>query len=286
MAFVMISTGALTQSGVRTLSLPRLGLLMAVGASVLIALGAVAGYAFARPGEVHMPRLISAPSQPRYTVEQLGALSGRVFRLESDAAQLGRKIGVLHEYEAQLKNRKPGTGGPMLPPRLGEAMPSPVDELQAELDRIEQHLHRVNQAAAQRNATYMFFPSRLPIAGVPLGSPFGNRVDPITHRLAFHGGLDFAADPGTPVHAAAGGTVVVARFHPEFGNLIEIDHGDGLSTRYAHASRLLVKEGDVVTPGQVVSLVGSTGRSTGPHLHFEVLRDGQYMDPATYLAGL
>jgi len=132
------------------------------------------------------------------------------------------------------------------------------------------------------------FPRRYGAAGVLSGyfAPFGNRDDPFTGRRAFHSGLDFAAEKGTAIHAAAGGTVVSAGFRSDYGWVVEIDHGNGLRTRYAHASRLLVKAGDVVAPGETIAAVGTTGRSTGPHLHFEVLRSGEATDPRRYLAGL
>jgi murein DD-endopeptidase MepM/ murein hydrolase activator NlpD len=117
-------------------------------------------------------------------------------------------------------------------------------------------------------------------------SAFGNRDDPFSGRRAFHAGLDFAAAAGTPIHAAGGGTVSFAGFKAEFGQTVEIDHGNGLSTRYAHASVLKVKAGDIVVPGDAIAAVGSTGRSTGAHLHFEVLRHGEAVDPRRYLAGL
>ncbi|MGZ5131267.1 MAG: M23 family metallopeptidase, partial [Caldimonas sp.] len=129
-------------------------------------------------------------------------------------------------------------------------------------------------------------PTRLPIAEAELTSTFGNRSDPLTHAHAFHAGLDFAAGLGTPIAAAAGGTVAFAGFKRDFGWVVEIDHGNGLTTRYAHASELLVRPGQVVAPGDRIARVGSTGRSTGPHLHFEVLRAGTAVDPERYLAGL
>lgn len=284
MAFVMVSMGSLSQSGVHTVSLRRVGLALSLVAAMLLGCGIAAGYLVGRGGE--LPRVL--PSIPRanpnpYTVEQLGTLSGRLFKLESEAAQLGRKIGVITDYESQLKQRKGGTGGPMLPPRLGA---DPVAALDAALQEVEAHLTEVGHATTQRNLQHMSFPSRLPVIGAELGSVFGNRLDPINHRLAFHAGLDFAAESGSAVFAAAGGKVVFAAYHPEFGNLVEIDHGNGLTTRYAHNRKLLVKEGTIVTPGQQVGEVGTTGRSTGPHLHFEVLRDGQYVDPQLYLSGL
>ena len=114
----------------------------------------------------------------------------------------------------------------------------------------------------------------------------GNRVDPFVHRHAFHAGVDFAAERGTPIRSSAGGTVAFAGFRPDYGWLVEIAHGNGLTTRYAHASKLLVKVGAVVFPGEPIAIVGSTGRSTGPHLHFEVLRRGSHVDPRLYLAGV
>ena len=132
----------------------------------------------------------------------------------------------------------------------------------------------------------MRWPTRLPIADAELTSPFGNREDPFTGRRAFHSGLDFAALPGTDIHAAAGGTVVFAGFRPDFGWTVEIEHGNGLTTRYAHASKLLVKPNELVTPGERIAMVGSSGRSTGAHLHFELLRNGEPTDPRRYLTGL
>lgn len=282
MAFVMVSTGALTRSGVRTLSIRTLAIVFALAALGFIAAGATLGYLLARP----TPTSPHVSGQSRYTVEQLGALSGRVFKLESEAALLARKIGVLRDYEAkQSRDKTGGRGGPMLAPRP-DTLANPAEELDAALTRIERDLALIGQATAQRNLAYMSFPSRLPITPVELRSLFGNRTDPITHRQAFHAGLDFAAETGTPIYSAAGGRVVFAAHHPEFGWLVEIDHGNGLTTRYAHSSKLMVRQGEIVAPHQLLALSGSSGRSTGPHLHFEVLRNGEYADPRNYLAGL
>jgi murein DD-endopeptidase MepM/ murein hydrolase activator NlpD len=114
-------------------------------------------------------------------------------------------------------------------------------------------------------------------------SGFGKRVDPFTGQLAMHEGIDFLADAGSQVVAAAGGVVVFAGFHPQYGYVIDIDHGNDLVTRYAHCSKLLVKEGDVVARGRKISEVGSTGRSTGPHLHFEVRFRGVAQNPSKFL---
>ena len=118
----------------------------------------------------------------------------------------------------------------------------------------------------------------------PRGSGFGRRIDPFTGQLAMHEGIDFEVDKGTPVHAAAGGVVRFAGFHPQYGNLVEIDHGNDLSTRYAHLSKILVRTGEIVMRGAVIALSGSTGRATGPHLHFEVRYKGVAINPDRFLA--
>jgi len=126
-------------------------------------------------------------------------------------------------------------------------------------------------------------PTHAPVTGRVAGSGFGWRVDPITGQSALHTGLDFQADTGTPILAAAGGVVVTQEYHPAYGNMIEVDHGNQLVTRYAHASRVLIKQGDIVRRGQKIAEIGTTGRSTGPHLHFEVLVQGVFQDPQKFL---
>jgi murein DD-endopeptidase MepM/ murein hydrolase activator NlpD len=120
----------------------------------------------------------------------------------------------------------------------------------------------------------------------PRTSPFGHRPDPIDGSDDFHTGLDLGAPAGAPVHAAGGGRVVRAESVSGYGNLVIIDHGGGLETRYAHLAGFSVQKGDVVRPGEIVGQVGATGRVTGPHLHFEVRRDGQALDPADEMPGL
>jgi murein DD-endopeptidase MepM/ murein hydrolase activator NlpD len=116
-----------------------------------------------------------------------------------------------------------------------------------------------------------------------LGSAFGWRIDPVTGTSALHTGLDFPAETGTAIYSAAGGVVVTQEYHPQYGNMVEVDHGNDLITRYAHASRVFVKKGDLIKRGQKLAEVGTTGRSTGPHLHFEVLVQGVPQDPQKFL---
>ena len=128
-----------------------------------------------------------------------------------------------------------------------------------------------------------FVPSGLPVSAGQFSSNFGWRIDPFTGRNTFHDGVDFFAEPGTPIVAAASGVVTVSEFHAQYGNMVEIDHGNDLVTRYAHASLLHVRVGDVVRRGHRIADVGSTGRSTGPHLHFEVRHRGLAQNPNRFL---
>ena len=127
-------------------------------------------------------------------------------------------------------------------------------------------------------------PSAAPVA-VGAGSGFGFRVDPFTGRAALHTGLDFPVAIGTPIRAAAGGVVISTLTLPSYGQMVEIDHGNRLHTRYAHSSKILVRTGQMIKRGDVVALVGSTGRSTGAHLHYETRIDGEPVDPTRFLAG-
>jgi murein DD-endopeptidase MepM/ murein hydrolase activator NlpD len=166
-----------------------------------------------------------------------------------------------------------------------------MQELQATLQDLDQLsaergdlLTVMESRLIDQRLKKMMVPTQKPVAGGNVGSAFGWRIDPFTGRSALHTGLDFQADPGTPILAAAGGVVVTQELHPAYGNMVEIDHGNNLITRYAHASRVWVKVGDVIKRGQKVADVGTTGRSTGPHLHFEVLVQGVPQDPHRFLA--
>jgi murein DD-endopeptidase MepM/ murein hydrolase activator NlpD len=129
----------------------------------------------------------------------------------------------------------------------------------------------------------MMIPTQHPVAFGGAGSGFGWRIDPFTGRSALHTGIDYQSNAGTAILAAAGGVVVTQEFRPDYGNMVEIDHGKDLVTRYAHASKVMVKKGDLVKRGQKIAEVGSTGRSTGPHLHFEVLVRGVPQDPQKFM---
>jgi len=155
--------------------------------------------------------------------------------------------------------------------------------IEQNLGRLSEALKGLEQRAAKISSEYMAFPGRQPVASSRRGSGYGNRRDPFTFRMAFHSGIDFPAPKGTAIYASAGGVVVYSGVRKDYGQTIEINHGAGLVTRYAHASKLVAKRGQVVMPGQLIAEVGSTGRSTGAHLHFEILKDGRFVNPKTYL---
>lgn len=180
-----------------------------------------------------------------------------------------------------------GSGGPL---RFPEGGLRSVAELQRELDRLALHVEFRGDALSALEARLMderlkrsMLPTVLPIEANYIGSSFGTRIDPIAGIRAMHEGIDFVADIGTPVSAAASGVVVTVEQHPEYGHLVEIDHGNDFSTRYAHLSRTLVRPGQVVKRGQQIAASGNSGRSTGPHLHFEVRYRGVPQNPARFL---
>ncbi|WP_230976125.1 M23 family metallopeptidase [Pseudothauera nasutitermitis] len=292
-------------------------------ATVAVAAGIALGYRMAQApvpeaeiavAETAVPLTLDQP-EGRALVDRVGELSGRLIRLESEAVMLAKRVGVLKEFEERVdaaagdkkvpaadttgKAAVAPSGGPLVPPlgqTIGDAAEQSVEaalrddfgtglsELERHLDRIDAAFALVERVTTERNLENMAFPSRIPVEGRPITSGFGNRLDPFTRRLARHTGVDFPAPPGTPILASAGGKVKYAGYNRDYGYMIEIDHGNGLITRYAHASRLLVKTGELIMPQQRIALVGSTGRSTGPHLHFEVIRAGSYVDPRLYLA--
>ncbi|WP_235911617.1 peptidoglycan DD-metalloendopeptidase family protein [Mesorhizobium xinjiangense] len=165
-----------------------------------------------------------------------------------------------------------GTGGPLIAPEAPMKFDDQVDELDEALSTLD-----------RLKATLEKAPVANPADGMSVSSGFGMRKDPILGRPALHSGIDFRGRSGHPVKAAAGGTVMRAGWAGGYGRLIEIDHGNGLSTRYAHLSALNVEKGAKVEAGTVIGRVGSSGRSTGPHLHYEVRKDGAAVNPLPFL---
>jgi murein DD-endopeptidase MepM/ murein hydrolase activator NlpD len=163
-------------------------------------------------------------------------------------------------------------------------------ELQLEIERMAQSVESKTDELAMLESRFLeqrikerLLPTTLPVKDALLGSLFGVRSDPIAGMRAMHEGIDFRAENGTPVVVAADGVVLAASYHNDFGNLIEVDHGDGLVSRYAHLSKMNAKAGQLVKRGELIGSVGSTGRSTGSHLHFEVRMFGVAQNPALFL---
>lgn len=176
-------------------------------------------------------------------------------------------------------------GGPMIPvvsPSF-EQLDRWVEDMGIDADFRSDVFTMVESRLLERKLGTMMIPSIAPVDG-PVGSGFGFRYDPFNSRPALHTGLDFPAPTGTPIRAAAAGKVSHAGPRGAYGNALEIEHGNGLMTRYAHNSAILVSVGDVIKRGQTVARVGSTGRSTGPHLHFEVMLNGVHQNPSRFLA--
>jgi len=224
----------------------------------------------------------------RFMRENLDMMARRVGEMQAKLMQLeslGERVSGLAGVNPADIKVVPGRGGVLV---SGHSLT--MEELQSTLDELDKLTdQRVDLMTVMESRLFdqkiknMLVPTQEPVLGGSLGSAFGWRIDPLTGRSALHTGLDFASETGTAIHAAAGGVVVAREFHPAYGNMVEIDHGNDLVTRYAHASRLMVKKGDLVRRGQMIAEVGNTGRSTGPHLHFEVLVQGVYQDPKKFL---
>jgi murein DD-endopeptidase MepM/ murein hydrolase activator NlpD len=183
------------------------------------------------------------------------------------------------------KLQKLNRGGPLvLDAPMSEAqLQKRIAELVAQIELKADYLSDVEAKLLQKSVLKDTLPNRSPVMVAFNSSSFGWRIDPFNGHSAFHEGLDFTATIGTPIYAAAGGIVSAAEQMPDYGKIVKIDHGLGLETRYAHASKILVKVGDRIEKGQKIAEVGSTGRSTGPHLHYEIRLDGNPLDPRKYL---
>ena len=299
---IILVSGRLTQAKSITVTGPHLLLAgVALFAAVMIAAGALNYLMLRYAAEIKNPTLLSLLSQVQrqetdrtqsYLRENLNALAAKLGEMQ---AQLLR-LDTLGERLARLAGFKPQDFMFDQPPARGGAVSSlPTQELS--LGDLSRHLELLARQVDDRadkmgmidslltldSAKKKFVPSALPIERGSYTSNFGWRIDPFTGENAFHEGIDFMAETGTAITAAAGGIVVFSDFHPQYGNMIEIDHGNELITRYAHASKRMVKLGDVVLRGQEVAEVGSTGRATGSHLHFEVRHNGSPLNPARFL---
>ena len=209
---------------------------------------------------------------------QLAALSSVEDSMESRVRRMRAVINDLGLDMGQLEAATPrsGMGGPFVPVKLS-----------GDAGAFERQLYRINVTRSQverLNRTLALVPYRKPVIGeVEFTSGFGVRSDPFLGRPAMHTGLDFRAASGDPIRATANGKVISSGWAGGYGRMVEIDHGNGLSTRYGHMSEINVRVGDQIKIGQVIGAVGSTGRSTGPHLHYETRIDGEAVDPQKFL---
>jgi murein DD-endopeptidase MepM/ murein hydrolase activator NlpD len=217
-------------------------------------------------------------SLDRVENRQMSALSSYEDSMESRVRRMRGVISDLGLDLAQLDAATPRApmGGPFVPVKLS-----------GDSSAFDRQLYRINVTRSQVDRltrTLALVPYRKPVIGeVEFTSGFGMRSDPFLGRPAMHTGLDFRAQTGDPVRATANGKVINSGWSGGYGRMIEIDHGNGLSTRYGHLSQIDVKVGDIVKIGQVIGEVGSTGRSTGPHLHYETRIDGEAVDPQKFL---
>jgi murein DD-endopeptidase MepM/ murein hydrolase activator NlpD len=216
---------------------------------------------------------------------RLGEVNAHVIRLDA----LGKRLTEMADIDSREFNfgRDPPRGGPE---GDGEGMSAQIPDLSDKLALLEQNVDlRQTQLSALENVILArelheeIHPEGRPVATGFISSYFGERADPFDGLETFHKGVDFAGTPGSPVVAVATGVVTWAGERTGYGKLIEINHGDGFATRYAHNERTLVTVGQTVKRGERIALMGSTGRSTGPHVHFEVLRNGRQVNPLSFV---
>lgn len=229
-----------------------------------------------------------ADQRERFLRENLDVMAKRVGEMQAKLMQLealGERVSGLAGVNPNDIKLPPGRGGALVASRslTMEELQSTLADLDKLTDQKVDLMTMMESRLFDQKIKKMMVPTQEPVAGGLLGSSFGWRIDPVNGRSALHTGLDFPAEPGIAILAAAGGVVVAQEYHQSYGNMVEVDHGNELVTRYGHASRVLVKKGDLVKRGQKIAEVGTTGRSTGPHLHFEVLVQGVFQDPQKFL---
>ena len=215
---------------------------------------------------------------------KVGELQARILRLDAFGERLAKAAGI--KTEEFRFSEKPGQGGPAAASRdlsLPEFQRM-LAEIASVLDDRSDKLGVLDSMLMNDRLAAKTIPTTMPVPMGYYSSNYGYRVDPINGKTSFHTGVDLIAPPGTPVVAAAGGVVSTVAYVAEYGNIVEVDHDNGLTSRYAHLAKSLVRVGDVVMKGQNVALVGSTGRTTGPHLHFEVREKGIPLNPNKFLS--
>lgn len=299
---IILVSGKLTKARSLTLTVPHLVL---GGAAILLIVLIVAfglqyfmlRYASSVNSPLMNTLILSAQQEHNektqtYLRDNLNAMASKLGQMQAQLLRLdtlGERLAKTAGFKPQdfMFDQPPARGGaastlPAYDLSLGD-LSKQVEVLTKQMDDRTEKLGILDSLMIFDSAKKKLLPSVLPVDGGWYSSNFGWRIDPFSGMRAFHEGMDFMAEVGTPAHAAAGGVVAYSDFHSQYGNMVEIDHGNGLVTRYAHLSKRLVKVGDVVMSGGLIGDVGSTGRATGPHLHFEVRQNGAPLNPAQFL---
>jgi murein DD-endopeptidase MepM/ murein hydrolase activator NlpD len=218
--------------------------------------------------------------------KRIGQMQAQMQRLNAMGARLAKLSGMKpNEFSFDTP---PAEGGPYVPAALQrdvslENLNQKLESMSLSMDDRNDKLVALETLLLQDRSNKWLIPSVAPVKDGWYSSNFGWRIDPFTGKNAMHEGVDYVVPAGTAVFASAGGVVDYADLHPQYGNMVEIDHGNGVITRYAHNSKLLVKAGQMVRRGQKIAVSGSTGRSTGPHVHFEVRYKGVAQNPVRFL---
>jgi murein DD-endopeptidase MepM/ murein hydrolase activator NlpD len=297
---IILVSDRLAKARTITVSLSQLAVLAFAGIGSVIAFTTALNYAALRYA-ADLPYMQSMLGSARrddtqraesYMRENLNAMAVRLGQMQAELLRLdtlGERLAKLAGFKPQelMFGQTPGRGGAESSVASQDLSLGDINQqLDALTRRVEDRgdtLGVLESLLTLESARKKLVPSMPPVQAAWHSSSYGWRIDPFTGQRAFHEGIDFMAESGTPIHAAAGGVVVYSDLHPQYGNMVEIDHGNGLVTRYAHASKRLVRAGDVVLSGAKIAEVGRTGRATGTHLHFEVRQQGVPQNPTQFL---
>jgi murein DD-endopeptidase MepM/ murein hydrolase activator NlpD len=299
---IILVSEKLAKARTITLGLPQLALLVLGVLFSLVTLAAAMNYLMLRfAADINVPylqtMLLSAQHEQHeksqhYLRENLNAMAVKLGQMQAQLVRLdtlGERLAKLAGFKPQdlVFSELPGRGGAIssLPSQdlsLGD-FTQQLDSLTRQVDDRGDKLGILESLFTLDSAKKKLIPTMLPVEGGWYSSNYGWRIDPFTGQRAYHEGIDVMAEQGVTIRAAAGGVVVYSDFHPQYGNMIEIDHGNDLVSRYAHASIRSVKVGDVILRGVKIGEVGRTGRATGTHLHFEVRQRGAPVNPTQFL---
>lgn len=281
------------------------GALLAGVAAVFVGLGALLGATVVGPGQARaeiaqareqLQRQEAELAQVQQSVARdMDALAVRLGKLQAESMRLNAlgerlaAVGKLDDGEFDF-SAEPALGGPKSSAPAVSLSAAEVDSalerLEEQFDRQSAQLGMLESVLFDREVDLGLMPAGLPVRAGYKSSGFGYRADPFTGRPEFHGGVDFNGPRGSDVVSVAGGVVAYAGKKPGYGNVVEIDHGNGYLTRYAHNDRNLVEVGTPVRAGDLIAKMGSTGRATGVHVHFEVWLNGRLVNPAEYIRAI